>query len=173
MPDEQMPLEAETKMPARRYADPFLGLRHDMDDLIDRFFVTKRFSPFRFPGLTALATPSWDDDEMILPQVDIYDEDKAFELTAELPGISEDDIELSVKDGFLTLWGEKKYEKSEKTENAQVIERRYGKFSRSFTLPASVNPDKIEANFKNGVLSVVLPKLPEKQVIEHKIKIKS
>lgn len=173
MPDEQMPLKTETKTPARRYADPFLGLRHDMDDLIDRFFVTKRFSPFRFPGSTALATPKWGDDEMILPQVDLYDEDKAFELTAELPGLSEDDVEMSVKDGVLTFWGEKKFEKSEKTENAQIIERRYGKFSRSFTLPASVDPDKIEAKFKNGILSVVLPKLPEKQVIEHKIKIKS
>lgn len=173
MPDEQMPLETETKLPTRRYADLFMGLRHEMDDLIDRFFVTKRFSPFRFPGLTALAAPVRGDGEMILPQVDIYDEDKAFELTAELPGISEDDIEMSVKDGVLSLWGEKKYEKSEETENAQIIERRYGKFSRSFTLPASVDPDKIVARFKDGILSVTLPKLPEKQVKEHKIKIKS
>ncbi len=173
MPDEQMPLETETEFPLRRYADPFMGLRHEMDDLIDRFFVSKRFSPIRMPGLTALTAPLSGDGEVILPHVDIYDEDKAFELTAELPGISEDDIEMSVKDGILTLWGDKKLEKSEKTENAQIIERRYGKFSRSFTLPSSVDPDKIEAKFKNGVLSVTLPKLPEKQVIEHKIKIKS
>ena len=93
-----------------------------------------------------------------MPNVDIKESDKAVTLTAELPGIDEKDVDLSVRDGMLTLKGEKKYEHEEEKEDIHMVERRYGSFQRSFRLPDTVNADKIDAKFDKGVLRVVMPK---------------
>ena len=94
----------------------------------------------------------------VTPAIDVVEKDNAFELTAELPGLDAKNIELSLSDDVLTIKGEKK---EEKTKDRYVSERRYGSFRRSLQLPASVDPSKIEASYKSGVLSVKLPKSEE------------
>ena len=99
--------------------------------------------------------------------------DKAYEITAELPGMDEKDIEVNVANGALTIKGEKKEEKEEKQKDYYVSERRYGSFERYFELPDGVDAGKIEAAFKNGVLRVTLPKTAEAQKPAKKIEVKA
>ena len=102
-----------------------------------------------------LATSSW------APAVDIYETESEVVLTAEIPGIEEKDVEIKVEDNTLTLRGERKFEKETKEENYHRIERAYGSFFRSFTLPNYVDQDKIEAEHENGILKVRMPKRAE------------
>jgi len=102
-----------------------------------------------------LTTSSW------APAVDIYETENEVVLTAEIPGIEEKDIEIKVEDNTLTLKGERKFEKETKEENYHRIERAYGCFFRSFTLPAFVDQDRIEAEHENGVLKIRMPKRAE------------
>jgi HSP20 family protein len=95
------------------------------------------------------------------PPVDIHEENDRIVLRAEIPGISREDIELSVENGTLTLRGEKKQEKQVESENAFRQERFYGSFVRSFVLPALIEPDRIQATYRDGVLEVVIPKAEE------------
>lgn len=96
------------------------------------------------------------------PVVDIYDNDDNIVIKAELPGIDKEGIEIDVKDRVLTLKGERSSENEVKDDNYYRRERSFGKFERAFTLPADVDPDKIKADFKDGVLKIDIPK-PEKQ----------
>jgi len=107
-----------------------------------------------------------------VPAVDIAEKDKEYEITAELPGMDESNIDVKFADGLLTIKGEKKEEKEEKNKDYYLSERRYGSFQRSFPVPESVDANKIEAKFVNGVLTVKLPKSPEAQKNEKKIAIK-
>ena len=84
-------------------------------------------------------------------------------MTAELPGLDVKNIDLQLSDNVLTIKGEKHEEKEEKTKDRYVSERRYGSFRRSLQVPSSVDADKIEASFKGGILTVILPKSPEAQ----------
>jgi len=95
------------------------------------------------------------------PSVDIYEKENELVLTAELPGIDEKDIEIKIEDNTLTLRGERKFEKETKEENYHRIERSYGTFFRSFTIPQYIDQDRIEAEYENGVLKVNMPKKPE------------
>lgn len=99
----------------------------------------------------------------VAPAVDIIEKDSTFELTAELPGLDVKDIELALSDDVLTIKGEKKQEREEKTKDRHVSERRYGSFRRSVQLPSSVDAGKIEASYKGGILTVTLPKSVEAQ----------
>ena len=101
--------------------------------------------------------------EATFPTADVVAGEKECKITAELPGMSEKDLEIVLAGDVLTLKGEKKEEHEEKGENHHVSERRYGSFQRSFALPEDADPEKIEAAFKNGVLTVTLPKRPEAQ----------
>ncbi len=92
------------------------------------------------------------------PMVDIRETDDALLVQAELPGIDKKDVHLEVKDGVLTLSGERRYEKDVKEENVHRVERAYGSFSRSFSLPSNVDANKVNATMKDGVLEVRLPK---------------
>ena len=92
------------------------------------------------------------------PAVDIYEADDAIVVKAEIPGVERDQVGVEVKDGVLTLRGERKFEREVKEENYHRIERSYGAFQRSFTLPSTVDPDKVRATLKNGVLEVTLQK---------------
>ena len=96
------------------------------------------------------------------PLVDIFDTEKAIVISAELPGIAKEDISLDVKENILVLKGERKSAEEIKKENYYRKERCFGTFERSFTLPSTINPEKITANFKNGVLRVAIPK-PEEE----------
>jgi len=107
------------------------------------------------------------------PAVDFTDTEKAYELTAELPGIDEKDIEVKVANGILSIKGEKQEEKEEKKKDYYLRERNFGSFERSFQLPDSVDTDKIEASFKKGVLTVTLPKKPGAQTAAKKIDVKA
>jgi HSP20 family protein len=109
--------------------------------------------------------PAWGEEEITkgawVPPVDIYETTNSIVLKAELPGISKEDINLEVKDNTLTLKGEKKFEKEVKEDNYFRVERAYGSFQRAFTLPSTVQHEKVKAKFKDGILEVQLPKVEE------------
>jgi len=96
------------------------------------------------------------------PTVDIYDNDESIVITAELPGIDKKDMVIDVKDGVLTLKGERSFDDEVKKEKYYYRERTFGKFERIFRLPAEVDPEKISADYKNGILKINIPK-PEEQ----------
>jgi len=96
-----------------------------------------------------------------LPPVDIVEEGDRLVFRAELPGVAREDIDVKVENGTLTLRGEKRQEKEAGNESAYRIERHYGVFHRSFTLPTSVDTENIQARYKDGVLELILPKAPE------------
>jgi HSP20 family protein len=156
-------------VPAPRVSDPFQALQDQMDRMFDSFFGGREFLPRRlegaFPGL------SRESEGMVVPSVDIKETDKSLTLTAELPGIDEKDVELSVRNGMLTLKGEKKYEHEEEKEDVHMLERSYGSFQRSFRLPDTVDTDRIEARFDKGVLKVAMPKKAEAAAAAKKIAI--
>ena len=108
-----------------------------------------------------------------VPAVDVTEDDKTYKVAAELPGLDEKDIEVSVTGDVLTLKGEKRQEKEEKDKNWYVSERAYGSFQRAFSLPQGVDRDKIAAEFAKGVLTVTLPKSAETQKQQKKIEVKA
>jgi HSP20 family protein len=93
------------------------------------------------------------------PAVDIYEDEKAITLKAELPDMDEKNLDVKVEEGMLTIKGERKFENEEKKENFHRIERRYGSFERTFALPETVDADNISAKYEKGVLKVVAPKV--------------
>jgi HSP20 family protein len=92
------------------------------------------------------------------PAVDVYEDEASFVLQVELPGLNKDEVELHVENRVLTISGERKAEKDRAAEGYHIKERTYGRFSRSFTLPPTIDQEKVGASFKDGVLKVVLPK---------------
>ncbi len=107
------------------------------------------------------------------PAVDFVEKDREYEISAELPGLDEKNVEVKVTGGVLTISGEKKEEKEEKKEGYYFSERRYGSFKRAFHMPEGVDADKITAGFDKGVLRVKLPKSAEAKKEEKKIAIAS
>lgn len=105
-------------------------------------------------------------------KVNVAENEGAIEVTAEIPGVDAKDIDVQLKDGVLTIKGEKKEEKDEKQKDFHVVERSYGMFERAFTLPAEVDNAKVDATFDKGVLKVTLPKLPAAQAKVQKIAVK-
>lgn len=109
----------------------------------------------------------------MVPRADLSESDKAFEMTIELPGVEEKDIDISLAGDMLTVKGEKKAESEKKEADFHVVERSYGRFERSVRLPCPIDEDKIDAVFRNGVLKVTLPKAPDAQTMTKKIAIKT
>lgn len=109
-------------------------------------------------------------DKVWNPNVDISESDDAFEVIAEIPGMSKDDIKISIKENVLTLTGEKKQEEKTDKKNYHRVERMYGQFQRSFRLPNSVKSDDIKAKYQNGVLSITIPKAEEVKPKEIEVK---
>ena len=107
-----------------------------------------------------------------MPAVDIYETPDRVVMKAELPGLTREDIEINVRDNTLSLRGERKFEKEVTEENYLRIERAHGSFQRSFTLPATIQQDKIRAVFKDGVLELSLPKAEEARPKQIKIDVK-
>ncbi len=162
------PAPAAAAMQAWR---PFESLRREVDRLFEDFTVNPFRLPLRRPefGLE----PFWQPDSWVAqPPIDLVEQEKAFEMTAEMPGLDEKNIEVNVANGVLTVKGQKEEDKVEKKEDFHLRERRFGSFVRSVRLPETVNADKIEAAFKNGVLKVTLPKKPEAQKPVKKIEVK-
>jgi HSP20 family protein len=163
---------APGRMPAPP-ADSWLSFRNDMHRLMDQFWgrsflpsLSRAFDvdPFwrSLPSFSA-ATPA----------VDISEDEKAYHIAAELPGMSEKDIDITLSGDTLTIRGEKRDEKEEKAKNYYLSERHYGSFQRSFTLPDRVDREKIDASFAAGVLTLTLPKTADAVKQQKKIEIKT
>jgi len=160
-----MARKEESRSPARA-SDPFTGFREEMNRLVESFFGNRDWSlPSVFSGVGK-------GEGVISPSIDVKENDKAITLTAELPGMTEADIDLSLKDGRLTLKGEKKVEKTEDKDDVHLTERRYGSFQRSFRIPDNVDEEAVSASFDKGVLKVTLPKKAGAAKKEKKIAIK-
>ncbi|CUS76560.1 heat shock protein Hsp20 [Candidatus Kryptonium thompsonii] len=143
--------------PIRDLATEIFDLQKEINRMFDRFFRGFEDEEIRMI--------SWS------PRVDISETDDEYIVRAEIPGVSKDDVKITIKDDILTISGEKKQEKEAKGENFHRIERVYGSFSRSFALPGSVKVDKVEAKFKDGVLTIKLPKVEEAKPREIEIKV--
>ena len=106
-----------------------------------------------------------------VPPVDIYEDEQGISVKAELPGVDPKDVDVRVENNTLTIKGERKFEKEEKEENFHRMERRYGSFVRSFTLPNSVDTDNVKADFENGVLTIHLLKRAEAKPKQIKVSV--
>src|ERR1700680_1593365 len=107
------------------------------------------------------------------PPVDIYEDEHNITLKLEVPGIDEKDIDVRIENNTLTVHGERKIEKEEKEENFRRVERQYGSFTRSFTLPNTVDPEKVSATYDKGVLKITLPKKAEAKPKQIKVNVGS
>lgn len=172
----KVPATPEQK-PAERAATPqvwrpFESLRREVDRLFEDFDRSSWMSPFR-RSLTDLE-PFWRRElaASAAPAVDVIERDDGYEITAELPGMEQNDIEVKLVNGSLMIKGEKQEEKEEKRKDYYLHERRFGSFERRFPLPEGLDPEKIDATFKNGVLMVRLPKAPEAMKPEKRIEVK-
>ena len=105
-----------------------------------------------------------------VPKVDIYENEKAFELHVSVPGVNKDDFKLDLNENYLTVSGERKFTKEKKEGNFHSVETQFGSFSRSFALPDNVDANKISAKYNNGILEVTLPK-DEKKALKTSIKV--
>ena len=110
---------------------------------------------------------------MISPDIDVAESDNGIEITAEVPGVDEKDIDVTVRQDMLTIRGEKKAEKEEKRKDYHLVERRYGSFQRSIPLPTGTDPDKVTARFEKGVLHITVPKPTEARSGARRISISS
>ncbi len=113
-----------------------------------------------FDDLLPTPTKSKDTSEWI-PAVDIYETKDAIHIEVEAPGMKEEDIKINLENNTLTIFGERKFERKEEGKNYYRMERSYGSFSRSFLLPENVDVEKIQAKYKDGLLTIVIPKKPE------------
>ena len=104
------------------------------------------------------------------PLVDVYEKEEAFHLKADLAGVKTEDVKIEIHDKILTVSGERNIEKEDEKNGYRRVERRYGSFNRSFSLPETVESEKIDADFTDGVLTVVLPKRAESQPREIEVK---
>ncbi len=151
---------------------PFEGLRREVDRLFDDFDRGLWSAPFRRSIFDVepfwSRAVSWATE----PAVDIVEKEKAYEIAAELPGMDDKDIEVKLVNGSLLIKGEKRQEKEEKQKDYYLHERSFGTFERCFAVPEGVDAERIEAQFKKGVLTVTLPKKPELIKPEKKIAIK-
>lgn len=147
-------------IPVARYRDdPFDFLRSVQRSLDDVWAGTSTRTPMEAAALSV--------------RVDVKEDEQAYHLTADLPGLSEKDVEVTFDDGVLTIRGEKKLERDEKKDTWHITERTQGSFARQLSLPANIDTGKIEAKFEKGVLSVLLPKAPAEQASVKKIPIKA
>ncbi len=107
------------------------------------------------------------------PPVDVYEDEHNVSLKLEVPGIDEKDIDVRIENNVLTVHGERKFEKEEKEENFRRVERQYGSFTRTFTLPTTVDAEKVSANYDKGILKITLPKKAEAKPKQIKVNVGS
>jgi HSP20 family protein len=149
--------------------DVWQSFRSEMDRLFDRF---------GFPSFRRVfdVEPFWGNEAsfgVTVPAVDVTEDDKAYKITAELPGLDQKDLEVSVSGDVLVIKGEKRQEREEKDKNRYLSERSYGAFQRNFSLPDGIDRDKIGADFAKGLLTLTLPKTAEAQKQQKKIEVKT
>jgi HSP20 family protein len=170
-PMADTPVEVKKTAPAKT-PDAWHSFRDEMNRLFDRFS-----GGFGMPMLRRMfdAEPTGTYETSFsfpTPAVDVTEDEKAYKITAELPGLAEKDISVAVSGDMLTIKGEKSYEKEEKNKDRHVSERAYGSFQRSFTVPDGVDRDKIAADLAKGVLTITLPKTAQAQK-QQKIEVKA
>src|SRR5215472_18448261 len=167
-----VPIEVKKSSPAQtNLPDVWQSFRSEMDRVFDRFG-----RGFGFPSLRRMfdVEPAWRSSfSFSMPAIDMSEDDKAYKISAELPGIDAKDIDVSVSGDTLVLKGEKRQEKKEKDKNYHFSERSYGSFQRSFQLPSSVDRNKVAADFSKGVLTITLPKTAEAKKPVKKIEVRS
>lgn len=152
---------------------PFETLRHEVDRLFDDFGNEFWRSPLRRSMFETEPAFRRAFEVGLAPAVDIVEKEDAYEVTADLPGFDEKNIDVKLQNGSLCIKGERKSEKEETKKDYHLTEREFGSFERRFTLPEGVDPDKIEASLKKGVLTVTLPKKPEAQKPAKTIEVKA
>jgi len=141
-------------------ADPFLSLQRELTKAFDDALGYHGL----MPAAQAASAPL---------RLDVSEDEKAFLVKADLPGMNEKDVEVSYQDGTLTIRGEKKIERDEKKDTWHIVERSSGSFARQIGLPATIDEEKIEAKFDKGVLMVTLPKMAEEKAKMRKIEVKT
>ena len=129
--------------------DPFRELE-DVSDRLNRMF--NRPALDRTSGKETMVAADW------VPSVDVSETDGSYQIKAEIPDVKKEDVKVTLEDGVLTIQGERKQEKEEKSKRYHRVERSYGRFVRSFTLPDVVDEEKVKAEFKDGILNLELPK---------------
>jgi HSP20 family protein len=171
----KLPVKTEEKgtASALRPWRPFDSLRREIDQLFDEFDGGVWRWPFRRSLFDIEPFRRSEAGFGAIPAVDVTESDKAYEIAAELPGMSDKNVEVKLADGVLTIKGEKQEEKEEKKKDYYLHERSFGSFQRAFQVPDGVDADKIEASFKNGVLTVTLPKSAQAQKTAKKIDVKA
>ena len=147
--------------------DPFSAFRTEMDRLFDDFFAPVAGEGRHFASSAQPAAA------LLRPSIDVEETDQAYRVSAELPGLTEKDVELNLRDNALTLSGEKRSEREEEQAGRRYAERSYGRFERTIPFPVEVDADRIDAVFRNGVLTVTLPKNEKAQEKSRKIEVRS
>ena len=146
-------------MMLRTHWDPFQDLRSAQDERtqtqMDRLFAHALGLHGQWQSATGATTPAW------APALDISERKDAYLVTVELPGVEADDLQITLEDGLLTIQGERYFAHDSSEQHFHRVERRYGAFRRSITLPAHVIAEGIEASVDNGVLQVLVPKMEE------------
>jgi HSP20 family protein len=166
----KMEKKAVTPIGAPAAWAPFETLRREIDRLFEGVSGSWPFPSGRSP--LDFAWPR-DAQWRVTPAVDVAESDNEFEISAELPGMNETDVELTLANGNLVIKGEKKEERETRETDYYLSERRFGSFVRAFELPQGVDATKIEASFAKGVLKIKLPKTAEAQKTETKIPVKA
>ena len=141
--------------------DTLTHLHNDIDRLFDDFFRGFDLAPFG------------ESFDTFSPCIDVNENDKNYQIAAELPGMDENDINLTLDNNILTISGEKKQETEDKDQNYYRMERSYGSFQRSISLPPGIESDKVDATFKKGILTITLPKTAETQQHVKRIPVKT
>ncbi len=137
----------------------------------DLLSLQERMNRFYDQSLRTAATPSEEQLGTWAPSVDIYETEKEIVLRADLPGIKLEDVDIRVENNVLTVRGERKFEKDVKQDSYHRVERVYGSFARTFTLPNTVNAEKIHATYEQGVLQILMPKREEARPKQIKIEV--
>lgn len=142
--------KSEDRPTQRTPSTPLAKMRSDLDDLFGRFF--EEF------GASDLSWPTWPTTGATSMRLDVAESDNEITVTAELPGVEPNDVEISVEGRELVVRGEKKEEKQEDAKGYRYVERQFGSFERVVQLPASADAERVDAKFKNGVLTVTIAK---------------
>ena len=152
-------------MPMSRWGeetDPFLQMRREMNRLFDDVF-----SGFGLPSVLGPALRQMP----AAPKIDVSETDNEIQVTAEMPGMDQNNVQVLLEDDRLIIRGEKKEEREDKDRNYHVRERMHGAFSRSLPLPFSPDPNQVKAEFKNGVMTITIPKPQEVKQKQHRIEV--
>lgn len=161
MAEEIKKADTSKATPLARYTDPFSAMRSEMDRVFDAFMGRGGSYPslFRSSG------------QEVQCHVDVHESPTEMVVEAELPGLDEKDVSVTLNDGILTLKGEKQSSREDKSKDYHITERSYGSFQRSFRVGDTVDVEKVSANFDKGLLKITLPKRPEAARQEKKIPI--